>query len=196
MPADTTGSQPATGSKTTTGAEPPTVVVPPTGKPPTGEPPTRAKQPSEATAAQLAYTSYLRVVAIGGVVLIHTAGLTYGNKALRGSDVWWVASLATFSTKWAVPTMIMVSGALLLTPPVNRSAGLFFRRRLSRIGIPLVVWHVVYITLSVTILSRSAQPGRILARLLRGESAMTAARMHQIARSVALTITVTVEPQE
>ena len=159
MPADTTG------SKTTTGAESPTVVVPPTGKPPT-----RAKQPAESTAAQLAYTSYLRVVAIGGVVLIHTAGLTYGNKALRGSDVWWVASLATFSTKWAVPLFVMVSGALLLTPPVNRSAGLFFRRRLSRIGIPLVVWHVVYITLTATLVMTTVVPSILIADFLRADS--------------------------
>lgn len=133
---------------------------------PTAKPTTHA----ESTAAQLAYTSYLRVVAIIGVVLIHTAGLTYGNHELRHTGVWWVASLATFSTKWAVPTFVMVSGALLLRPPVDPSAGRFYRRRLSRIGIPLVVWHVVYITLTATILTTSPQPRSILARFLRGES--------------------------
>lgn len=110
------------------------------------------------------------MIAIIGVVLIHTAGLTYGNDDLKHTGVWWVASLATFSTKWAVPTFVMVSGALLLRPPADRSATVFFRRRLSRIGIPLVVWHVVYITLSITVLTNSVQPRRILARFLRGES--------------------------
>ena len=121
------------------------------------------------TVAQLAYTSYLRVVAIIGVVLIHTAGLTYTNKSLRHTDVWWVASVATFSTKWAVPTFVMVSGALLLKPPVNRSIDLFYRRRLSRIGIPLMVWHIVYITLTATVVV-SRKPRSLLALFLRGES--------------------------
>jgi surface polysaccharide O-acyltransferase-like enzyme len=126
--------------------------------------------PAESNSGQLAYTSYLRVVAIIGVVLIHTAGLTYGNDALRHSGAWWVASLATFSTKWAVPAFVMVSGALLLQPPADRSVSVFYRRRLSRIGIPLVVWHVVYITLSATILADSVQPRMLVARFLRGES--------------------------
>ena len=168
MRADATVPVPPTGPKPPTGKVRPTEPKARTGK----EAPTGKAPPGGSTAAQLAYTSYLRVVAIGAVVLIHTAGLTYGNKELRGSGagVWWVASLATFSTKWAVPLFVMVSGALLLAPPVNRSAALFFRRRLSRIGIPLVVWHVVYITIAATILTTSPQPRRILARLLRGES--------------------------
>lgn len=124
----------------------------------------------EVNRAPLAYTSYLRVVAITAVVLIHTAGLTYGNDALRHTSVWWVASVATFSTKWAVPTFVMVSGALLLRPPAERSAIHFYRRRLSRIGIPLVVWHAVYITLAATILVATMQPRVLLTRFLQGES--------------------------
>jgi len=76
----------------------------------------------------------------------------------------------TCSTKWAVPLFVMVSGALLLKPPADRSATGFYRRRLARIGIPLVVWHVVYITVAATVLSTSPHPRSILARFLRGES--------------------------
>lgn len=50
----------------------------------TAEPPTStAAAPGESVAAQLAFTSYLRVFAIVGVVLVHTAGLTYINDDLR-----------------------------------------------------------------------------------------------------------------
>jgi len=132
--------------------------------------PTAAPSTAPSTAAEFAYTSYLRVLAVLGVVLIHTAGLTYGNAELRYTSAWWVASFATFSTKWAVPTMVMVSGALLLKPPVDRTVSVFFRRRLARIGIPLVAWHVVYITVASTILTSSPRPRIILARFLRGES--------------------------
>ncbi len=110
------------------------------------------------------------MVAIVAVVLIHTAGLTYGNKELRHTAVWWVASVATFSTKWAVPTFVMVSGALLLRPPADRSATHFYRRRLSRIGIPLVVWHAVYITFTATILVPPRTPSKLMGLFLRGES--------------------------
>jgi surface polysaccharide O-acyltransferase-like enzyme len=125
---------------------------------------------SQTASAQLAYTSYLRIAAITAVVLIHTGGLTYSNEELRYTTVWWFAAFATFSTKWAVPTFVMISGALMLTPPENRSARLFYRRRLSRIGIPLLVWHIVYITLSATILVTRLRPGNLVARFLQGQS--------------------------
>jgi surface polysaccharide O-acyltransferase-like enzyme len=38
----------------------------------------------------------------------------------------------------------MISGALLLGSGSGESLGQFYRRRLTRVGIPLVVWHVVY----------------------------------------------------
>ena len=133
-------------------------------------PPTSAPPTTVSVSTQLAYTSYLRVAAIIGVVLIHTAGLTYINDDLRGTGVWWVAAALTFSVKWAVPVFVMVSGSLLLKPPVDRSAKLFYRRRLSRIGIPLVVWHVVYITLKATIERPRRDPAIHVARFLRGES--------------------------
>jgi len=134
------------------------------------ESPSDPARHSESAAAQLAFTSYLRVAAIIGVVLIHTAGLTYINHDLRKTGVWWVAAVVTFGVKWAVPTFVMVSGALLLKPPVDRSATLFYRRRLSRIGIPLVVWHVVYITLTATFVMTVVKPRVLIASFLRADS--------------------------
>jgi len=134
------------------------------------ESPADPSRHSESAVAQLAFTSYLRVAAIIGVVLIHTAGLTYINHDLRKTGVWWVAAVVTFSVKWAVPTFVMVSGALLLKPPADRSASLFYRRRLSRIGIPLVVWHVVYITLTATMVMTAVKPRVLIARFLRADS--------------------------
>jgi len=134
------------------------------------ESPSDPARHSESAAAQLAFTSYLRVAAIIGVVLIHTAGLTYINHDLRKTGVWWVAAVVTFGVKWAVPTFVMVSGALLLKPPADRSATLFYRRRLSRIGIPLVVWHVVYITLTATFVMTVVKPRVLIASFLRADS--------------------------
>lgn len=117
---------------------------------------------------ELAFTSYLRVVAIVGVVLIHVAGLTFIRPELHGTPVWWLSAALTFGSRWAVIVFVMVSGALLLRPPAQPDPGRFYRRRLARLGVPLVVWHVVYIAISA---SRWEQaPRELLADFLRGES--------------------------
>lgn len=119
--------------------------------------------------SELAWTSYLRVVAIVAVVLIHVAGLSYAQIKDHESAAWTLAAFLTFSTKWAVPVFVMVSGMLLLRPPADPSPGLFFRRRLSRIGIPLLFWHGVYV---VVYLSLPSDAGwrNVVARLLQGEA--------------------------
>ena len=95
----------------------------------------------------LAYTSYLRVAAMVGVVVIHVAGLTYAG-APEDSAAWLVAAFLISATKWCVPVFVLVSGALVLRPPQQPSPTTFYRRRLSRIGLPLLFWHVVYLVLS------------------------------------------------
>lgn len=77
------------------------------------------------------------------VIFIHVAGLSF----VQGGTVGFtrgVAALMTYATKWAVPVFVMVSGALLLTPPADPSPLRFYRKRLARVGVPLVVWHLVY----------------------------------------------------
>lgn len=105
--------------------------------------------PAEAAVVsrELAYTSYLRVAAMVGVVLIHVAGLTYAE-APENSAPWLVAAFLITATKWCVPVFVLVSGALVLRPPRQPSPTAFYRRRLSRIGIPLIFWHLVYVALS------------------------------------------------
>ncbi len=123
----------------------------------------------DARVRDLAWTSYARIIAIIAVVLIHVAGYTYANPALKGSGTWDLAAVLTFSTKWAVPVFVMVSGALLLKPPRDPSPLTFYRRRLSRIGIPLVVWHAVYIGVLVHQAEGAVRWRSIAASLLRGE---------------------------
>lgn len=140
--------------------------MPPVPTLPVGPSPEPAA-PRAPARADLAYTSYLRIAAIVAVVLIHVAGLSYG-RIEGGGAAWTLAAFLTFSTKWAVPVFVMVSGVLLLRPPADRSPQRFYRRRLARIGIPLVVWHVVYIGLFAVVLGTPSWP-RIAARVLTGE---------------------------
>lgn len=126
--------------------------------------------PAPGTAQQLAYTSWLRVVAIVGVVFIHVAGLTYINPDLEGSGAWWLAAVLDHGSKWAVPVFVMVSGAVILRPPSDPSATTFYRRRLGRLGIPLVFWHVVYVLLVVTVVSPGVAASRVVASILTGKA--------------------------
>jgi surface polysaccharide O-acyltransferase-like enzyme len=97
------------------------------------------------SAADLAFTSYLRVAAMCAVVLIHAMSAIVGNHDIRGSTTWWLATAIDLGSSWSVPIFIMVSGALLLDPHHHESPRTFYARRLHRIAIPLVVAHVGYL---------------------------------------------------
>lgn len=120
--------------------------------------------------SELAWTSYLRVVAMVAVVVIHVAGLSYAQIQDHDSAAWTLAAFLTFSTKWAVPVFVMVSGMLLLRPPADPSPGLFYRRRLSRIGIPLLFWHLVYVLVYLSLASEDVGWRDVVARVLQGEA--------------------------
>ncbi|MGI8872588.1 MAG: acyltransferase [Candidatus Limnocylindria bacterium] len=107
----------------------------------------------------LAFTSYLRVLAIAAVVAIHTFGRMVLNQEIRGTPTWWAATAIDLGSSWAVPLFVMVSGALVLAPDPGGvadgrrgSLGAFYRRRLRRIVVPLVVAHVLYLVLRATAL--------------------------------------------
>ncbi len=88
----------------------------------------------------------LRVVAICGVVAIHTFGLIVSNRSLRGTPTWWVATAVDLGAIWAVPVFVMISGALNLAPRAHAAGpAAFYRRRLGRILPALIVWHLVYL---------------------------------------------------
>jgi surface polysaccharide O-acyltransferase-like enzyme len=125
-------------------------------------------QPALDRARALAWTSYLRVGAIVGVVLIHVAGLSFVREDLQGTLAWALGGALAYGSRWAVIVFVMVSGALLLTPPKDPDPGRFFRRRLGKVGIPLIVWHAVYIPLSAV--RWDLTPGELLANVLEGRS--------------------------
>ena len=97
------------------------------------------------------WVSWLRVVAIAGVVLIHTAGLTAIAPGARSSAQGQLGIALDFFSRWAVPVFVMVSGALLLDPSRFRNTRDFLRRRALRLVPAIVVWHLVYLAYRVAI---------------------------------------------
>jgi surface polysaccharide O-acyltransferase-like enzyme len=88
-----------------------------------------------------------RVVAILAVVVVHETGVGVGRRDAGdpATAAWWAANLVDSASRWCVPVFLMVSGALLLDPRRTDRPRDFYRRRLGRVGVPLLVWTVVYL---------------------------------------------------
>lgn len=102
-----------------------------------------------------------RILAIGAVVMVHEGGKGVGSRAPGdpATAAWWAADVLDGSSRWCVPVFLMVSGALLLDPRRTEPPGEFYRRRLARIGLPLVVWTAAYLWFGHVFLDRPAGVG-------------------------------------
>ncbi|WP_088282236.1 acyltransferase [Kineosporia sp. A_224] len=88
-----------------------------------------------------------RVLAILAVVVVHETSGEVGSRDAGdpATAAWWTANILDSASRWCVPVFLMVSGALLLDPRRTDRPRDFYRRRLGRIGVPLVVWTAVYL---------------------------------------------------
>lgn len=85
-----------------------------------------------------------RIVAILGVVFIHAAvGAVVDNPV--GDTFWWAGNVWDSLSRWSVPVFVMISGALLLDPARQESPLDFYRKRLTRILLPILFWSLFYL---------------------------------------------------
>ncbi len=89
--------------------------------------------------APIEWIDSLRVLACFLVVLAHCCDPFVGNAAQSMSDFRTGAIWGSL-VRPCVPLFAMISGALLL--PVRMEMGAFYKRRLKRVAIPLVVWSL------------------------------------------------------
>ncbi|MEY9212653.1 acyltransferase family protein [Thermobifida halotolerans] len=130
------------------------------------EPPRSAT--GAATPVETVWLDLARIAAITAVVLLHAvATVVTRDHTDLGSATWWTANVVDSLVRWCVPVFIMISGALLLAP---RREGLrsFYRRRFSRIGIPLVVWSAFYLSVDLFVKQETDWIGA-LHRILAGQ---------------------------
>ncbi|WP_415186318.1 acyltransferase family protein [Shimwellia blattae] len=89
----------------------------------------------------------MRILSIFAVIVLHQASAfsLYENTSLE----WWVVDFYNSFARWCVPVFIMLSGYLLL----HKEEGfyVFYRKRLSRILIPLIFWSFFYLLWNFTI---------------------------------------------
>jgi len=97
------------------------------------------------TNERIVWIDWLRVTALFLVMLTHSCEPFYlggaGSQILTHSDAVWVAILNVIPR--ACVALFVVASAYLLFP-LRYSSGEFFRRRVSRILIPFIIWTLVY----------------------------------------------------
>ncbi|MBO3664990.1 acyltransferase [Microbacterium stercoris] len=114
----------------------------------------------------------LRVIAIAGVVSIHTFGNVVVDPAVHGSARWWYAVIMDAGFVWAVPVFVMISGALILAPRQHeRGPAWFYRRRLLRLAPAFVFWPIFYVVVvRVLMLGQHFSPSAWVAMFVDGKT--------------------------
>ncbi len=86
-----------------------------------------------------------RILAIFAVVVIHISAVSVVGNPDVNSSAWWAANVYDSFARWCVPVFVMISGALLLSNSKVESMAVFYKKRLSRLLIPLVFWSVFFL---------------------------------------------------
>lgn len=90
------------------------------------------------------YINRLRILAIYAVVTAHvTIWLTMASPPF--SFNWWLGTWVFYLCFCSIPVFVMISGALLLDDSRTESPAEFYRRRMYRVGVPLVSWTIIYL---------------------------------------------------
>jgi len=88
----------------------------------------------------------IRTVAIVGVILLHSANdLT--SQQMNWFEIirWNTVTVYQSIGRLGVPLFLLLTGALLLQPSkLTEPIGVFFRKRLDRIGLPFIFWGAIY----------------------------------------------------
>ncbi len=106
----------------------------------------------------------IRLVAILGIVLLHTAANGV-NQLPFGSYNWWLANVIDSACRAGVPLFLMLTGALLLNR-TGESQRNFYRRRWQRLALPMLLWTFIYLAWAQLKAAWKQQPFAIDSHLL------------------------------
>ena len=120
----------------------------------------------------LDWVTWLRIIAILGVVSIHNAAPNASDPQARETFVGTLAIALDLAFIFAVPLFVMLSGALLLDPAGFTTTGAFLHKRGLRIVPPLVFWHVFYIVLNALLSAKWPNAADALRNVVTGQVAV------------------------
>ncbi|NLB29348.1 MAG: acyltransferase [Clostridiales bacterium] len=90
------------------------------------------------------YLDLLRCYAIVCVVLLHALVPLLSDTKYFGTNSWLAALAINPFCRTGVAIFLMISGHLLLNDPLADDMSRFYKKRLPRLMVPLLVWNVVY----------------------------------------------------
>lgn len=93
---------------------------------------------------KILYLDILRIIAIELVILLHCISDFIVMPSLYGSRSWNIFNFMNEICRTGVPIFLMISGFLMLDNPQTSNIKVFYKKHLSRILIPLLVWNVIY----------------------------------------------------
>jgi surface polysaccharide O-acyltransferase-like enzyme len=86
-----------------------------------------------------------RIIACFFALTLHTSAGVVTRITDTGSSFWWMGNLVDSFCRWSMPVFVMISGALFLGSARDEPLMLFYKKRASRILLPLVFWTVFYL---------------------------------------------------
>jgi len=92
---------------------------------------------------RLLWPDLVRVYSVFAVILLHAAAVPNTSFNKIPLTWWWHTNIYTAITCMCIPLLVMLSGALVLTPR-NWDVKRFVRRRMMKVFIPLLPWSLVY----------------------------------------------------
>ena len=97
---------------------------------------------------EINYIHFLRSVSTFAVIVLHVAAPIVNNfiPGKVGYD-WWVGNFIDSITRFCVPVFLMITGVLVFNS--NDSPIIFYKKRISRIVYPFVLWSFLYILYSL-----------------------------------------------
>lgn len=93
-------------------------------------------------ASYLFSADVIRVLAIFGVLFIHTLGAVNGRPDFFGGISWWIGIIIDAFSRISIPLFILLSGYFILNKEETFSQSL--QRTVTRIFIPLLFWFLFY----------------------------------------------------
>jgi|WetSurMetagenome_2_1015567.scaffolds.fasta_scaffold00478_7 surface polysaccharide O-acyltransferase-like enzyme len=94
-------------------------------------------------AEHLLWADALRALATVSVIILHISGSLVNQFGTVSGSFWTAGSIFDGSVRFCVPVFVMLTGALLL--PKDEKTGIFLKKRLIRVVLPLAFWSAVYI---------------------------------------------------